>query len=156
MTKCNKSNTIKKGKAPGNRKRVVARTEKNKKRILEEMEKSKGIVTVACKRVGIKPKTYYEWIKQDKVFEQKADEIEWSQRSFVESKLIRKIANDNTACIIFYLKCNHPKYKVKSEIDVNDSRELEQIRSDYDGLIKKLKTKGDVKNKIAKNTKGGT
>lgn len=156
MSKCNKCNTIKKEKSPEKRPRVIARTKKNKKLILDELEKSKGIVIVSCKRAGISPKTYYEWIKQDKEFAQKADEVEWTQRSFVESKLIRKIANDDTACIIFYLKCNHPKYKVKSEIDVNDSRELDQIRNDYDGLIKKLKAKGDVKSKIAKNTRKGT
>lgn len=156
MSKSNKSNTIKKGKSPVKRPRVMARTKKNKKLILDELEKSKGIVTIACKRAGINPKTYYQWINRDEDFAKQVDEIEWVQRCFVESKLIRKIANDDTACIIFYLKCNHPKYKVKSEIDVNDSREMEQIRSDYDGLIKKLKTKGDAKSKIAKNTKRGT
>lgn len=156
MSKCNKCNTIKKGKTSEKIPTVVARVAKNKKIVLEELEKSKGIVTIACKRVGITPKTYYEWLKADEEFAQKVDEVEWIQRSFVESKLIKKIANDDTASIIFYLKCNHPKYKVKSEIDVNDSRELEQIRNDYDGLIKKLKVKGDAKNKITNNTPGGT
>jgi hypothetical protein len=156
MSKCNKCNTIKKGKSPETRPKVIARTKKNKKLILDELEKSKGIVTIACKRFGIKPKTYYEWLKIDKEFEIQADEVEWTQRSFVESKLIKKIINDDTASIIFYLKCNHPKYKMKSEIDVNDTREMEQIRSDYDELIKKLKVKGDVKSKIAKNTTRGT
>ena len=156
MNKSNRSNTIKKGRAPGDRSKIFAKTKKNKKLILEELEKSKGIVTIACKRVGIKPKTYYEWLKADKEFSEQADDVEWTQRSFVESKLIKKIINDDTASIIFYLKCNHPKYKMKSEIDVNDTREMEQVRSDYDELIKKLKVKGDAKSKIAKNTKRGT
>lgn len=156
MSKGNKGNTIKKGKAPGNRAKVIARMKKNKKLILEELEKSKGIVTIACQRIGIKPKTYYQWIKADEEFAGQVDDVEWTQRSFVESKLIKKIINDDTASIIFYLKCNHPKYKVKSEVDVNDSRELEKIRGDYDDLIKKLKVKGDVKSKIANNTTGGT
>lgn len=156
MSKCNKGNTIKKGEAPESRPTVSARMARNKKLVLGEMEKSKGIVTVACQRAGIAPKTYYEWLKADKDFAEKADSVEWAQRSFVESKLIKKIANDDTASIIFYLKCNHPKYKVKSEIDVNDSRELEQIRNDYDELIKKLKAKGDDKSKIANHTPGRT
>ncbi|MFH0891328.1 MAG: hypothetical protein V1867_00945 [Candidatus Falkowbacteria bacterium] len=155
MSKCNKCNTIKKEESGETRPKVVARTAKNKKLLLDELEKSKGIVTIACKRIGINPKTYYQWLKCDKEFAEKADDIEWIQRGFVEDKLVKKIANDDITAIIFYLKCNHPKFKPKSEIDVNDSRELEQIRSDYDGLIKKLKVQGDAKSKTANHTPRG-
>jgi hypothetical protein len=156
MSKCHKCHTIKKEESRESRPKVIARTKKNKKLILDELEKNKGIVTIACKRIGITPKTFYRWIEADKEFAEQVDDVEWDQRSYVESKLIKKIAGDDITAIIFYLKCNHPKYKPKSEIDVNDSRELEQIRSDYDGLIRKLKGKGDVKSKIAKNTPGRT
>ncbi len=156
MSKCNKCNTIKKENSPETRPKVIARTKRNKKLLLDELEKTKGIVTIACKRIGITPKTFYQWLKVDKEFAEEVDEVEWNQRTFVEGKLIKKIANDDITAIIFYLKCNHPKFKPKSEIDVNDTRELEQIRSDYDGLIKKLKVKGNAKSKIAQNTAGGT
>jgi len=156
MSKCHKCHTIKKGESRENRPKVIARTKKNKKLILDELEKNKGIITIACKRIGITPKTFYRWIEADKEFAEQVDDLEWDQRSYVESKLIKKIANDDTASIIFYLKSKHPKYKPKSEVDVNDSRELEEIRNDYDGLIKKLKVKGDAKSKVTKNTAGGT
>jgi hypothetical protein len=156
MSKCHKCHTIKKEKSRESKPKVVARTKKNKKLILDELEKNKGIVTIACRRVGITPKTFYRWLKADDEFAQQVDEVEWDQRSYVESKLMKKVANDDITAIIFYLKCNHPKYKPKSEIDVNDSRELEEIRSDYNDLIKKLKVKGDVKSKVTKNTPGRT
>jgi hypothetical protein len=143
--KCNKCNTIKKGK-------VQERILKNKEKILIELEKSMGIVTSACIKTGITSKTFYVWLKEDEEFARKVDELEWGQRAYVEGKLLKKIASDDTASIIFYLKCNHPKYKTKSEIDVTDSKKLEEMRNDYDGLIKKLKAKRNAKSNIAENT----
>ena len=163
--KGNKSNTIKKkkrasvanskktaseGKTVNNR--TQSRIRRNKEKILEALESNMGIVTGACKKVGISTKTFYQWLKKDTEFARKVDEIEWGQRYYVESKLMRKIANDDTASIIFYLKCNHPNYKIKSEIDLNDTKALEKIRKDYGDLIKKIKNKRHAQAKATKNT----
>ena len=44
------------------------KTEQHKKAIIEALEKSLGVVTTACKKVGIGRTQYYNWLKDDKVF----------------------------------------------------------------------------------------
>ena len=39
------------------------KTEHHKKAILEALEKSLGVVTTACKKVGIGRTTFYEWMR---------------------------------------------------------------------------------------------
>jgi transcriptional regulator of acetoin/glycerol metabolism len=36
-----------------------------KKAMIEALEQSLGIVTTACKKVGINRKTHYDWLKTD-------------------------------------------------------------------------------------------
>ena len=36
-----------------------------KKAMIEALEQSLGIVTTACKKVGINRKTHYDWLKND-------------------------------------------------------------------------------------------
>lgn len=117
---------------------------------MDELDKNMCIIRYACKKVGIAPKTFYIWTQEDEEFAKQVDIIAWAQRYYVESKLLGKITQDDTACIIFYLKCRHPDYKLKAEVDVNDSRALEQMRKDFDDLIKQAKS--DDKPRIANHT----
>ena len=41
------------------------KTEQHKKAIIDALEKSLGVVTTACKNVGIGRTTFYEWMKDD-------------------------------------------------------------------------------------------
>ena len=41
------------------------KTEHHKKVLLEALEKSLGIVTVACRNAGVGRTTYYEWYNED-------------------------------------------------------------------------------------------
>ena len=69
------------------------------------MIESLGIVTTACKEVGISRKTYYEYYNTDKDFAKAINDIENIVLDFSESKLHGLIKADNTAAIIFHLKC---------------------------------------------------
>ena len=75
----------------------------NKKALIEALKKSLGIVTTACKQVGI-DRTYYRYYNNDKKFRAEVDDLINHQKDFVESKLMKRIANDDTTSIIFYLK----------------------------------------------------
>ena len=44
------------------------KTEQHKKAILEALESSLGVVTSACKKVGIGRTIFYEWLKTDEDF----------------------------------------------------------------------------------------
>jgi len=75
-----------------------------KKMLIEAMEKCHGIVSDACKSVGVSRVTYYEYYKNDVKFKKSIDEIEGTVLDFVENKLFEKIDKGDVTCIIFYLK----------------------------------------------------
>lgn len=63
----------------------------NKKKILEALEISKGIVTDACKSIDLPRSTYYTWLSNDEEFKLAVDEIQDVAIDFVEGKLMEKI-----------------------------------------------------------------
>lgn len=80
------------------------KTEHHKKAILEALEKSLGIVTTACKKVGIGRTQYYQWLKDDEEFKKAVNDIQNIALDFAESKLHEQIGDGNTSATIFYLK----------------------------------------------------
>ena len=94
------------------------KTEQHKKAILEALEKSLGIVTTACKSVGIGRTQFYNWLKEDKEFADKVSDIENVALDFAESQLHKQISNDSTSATIFYLKTKGKKrgYVERQEI----------------------------------------
>tara|TARA_R110000744_G_scaffold120306_4_gene224160 strand:- start:19 stop:390 length:372 start_codon:yes stop_codon:yes gene_type:complete len=97
------------------------KTEHSKKAILEALEKSLGIVTTACKKVGVGRTQYYNWLKDDLEFATQVDDIQNIALDFAESKLHEQIGDNNTSATIFYLKTKGKKrgYIERSEIDVS-------------------------------------
>jgi len=76
-----------------------------KESMLKALEKSLGIVTVACKKANIPRSTYYKWMREDKEFEAEVKDIENIALDFAESHLHKQIRDYNsTAATIFYLK----------------------------------------------------
>ena len=72
--------------------------------MIEALEKSLGIVTSACKNVGISRNTHYTWMKQDDVYKEAVEDIENIALDFAESQLHKQIKEGNTSGTIFYLK----------------------------------------------------
>jgi ACT domain-containing protein len=75
-----------------------------KKAIIEALEKSLGVVTTACKQVGIARSTFYEYLKNDKDFADNVKDIQDIALDFAESQLHKQIQSGNTSATIFYLK----------------------------------------------------
>lgn len=75
-----------------------------KKQFLGNLEKSLGIIASACKKTEINRSTYYDWRHKDQVFAAACDLITEDTSDFVESKLLQKINEGDTAAIIFYCK----------------------------------------------------
>jgi len=64
----------------------------------------KGIVSDACKKVGISRKTFYEWIKEDPEFAAAVEDAKEQAIDFVEGRLFNLIENEDTTATIFFLK----------------------------------------------------
>ena len=68
------------------------------------MEQSLGVVTQACKMVGVSRVTYYDYYKTDPEFKAAVDELQNVALDFAESQLHKQIREGSTGATIFYLK----------------------------------------------------
>lgn len=75
-----------------------------KKAMLEALEKSLGVVTTACKQVGINRSTHYDWLKNDEEYRDQVKALENIVLDFAESQLHKQILDGNTTATIFLLK----------------------------------------------------
>lgn len=87
----------------------MLKTLQHKKAILEALEQSLGVVTTACKKVGISRRTFYDWMQKDKEFAKDVKDIEDIALDFAESKLHQQIQKGDTTATIFYLKTKGKK-----------------------------------------------
>ena len=106
--------------------------------ILAALESKNGIVTEACKSIGLNRSTYYLWLSDDIEFKAKVEEIQDVAIDYVESKLFEKITGvavkkgetddgepivydipPSDTAIIFYLKTKAKKrgYIERNEVD---------------------------------------
>ena len=90
-----------------------------KKALLESLEKSLGVVTTACKKVGIDRTTFYRYYKEDMEFKKQVDELSDVAIDFAESQLHKQIQSGNPTSTIFYLKTKAKKrgYVERQEIE---------------------------------------
>jgi ACT domain-containing protein len=101
-----------------------------KKALIEALEKSLGIITTACKIVGIDRTTFYRYLKEDKDFAKEVKEIENVTLDFVESQLHKQIQENSTAATIFFLKTKGKSrgYIEKIEQDINLTTDIPIIK----------------------------
>lgn len=116
-------------------------TKKNKERMLKALEKSLGIVTPACKEVGISRQTYHRWYSDDPEFKKKVDDINEVQADFVENQLFKKIKEGSERSILFYMRYKGKNRGYTDSIDItSDGKSITEIKlieikkdSDIDG-----------------------
>lgn len=98
----------------------------NKKRMLNALEDSLGVVTAAARAAKIDRSTHYDWInvnspRYDADYHRSYLEIADIALDEVESELFNQIRDGNTTATIFYLKTKGKRrgYVERSEIDIN-------------------------------------
>ena len=101
------------------------KTEHNKKRLLEALEKSLGVVTTACRSVNIGRTTFYTYYKEDIKFKKAVDDISNIALDFAESQLHQLMQDGNPSSVIFYLKTKGKNrgYYEKSHLDLTSNNE---------------------------------
>lgn len=70
----------------------------------EALEQSLGVVTTACKVVGLSRETHYRWLKEDPEYKEKVDALIDVALDFAESQLHKQIRDGNSTATIFFLK----------------------------------------------------
>jgi hypothetical protein len=94
-----------------------------KKKLLEALERSLGIVTPACKDVGISRETFYRYYKEDEVFRAAVDDINEITLDFTENQLLKKIKEGSERSILFYMKYKARKRGYTDSIDITSGGE---------------------------------
>jgi len=91
-----------------------------KKGTLEAMEKSLGVITTACKTIGIHRSTFYEWYNTDPDFRKEIEAVSEMALDFAETQLHKQIRDGSVPATIFYLKTKGKKrgYIERAEIDI--------------------------------------
>jgi len=97
-----------------------------KKDLLDALERSLGIVSTACEKVGVDRKTHYNWLKDDPEYKEAVRAIEERTIDFAESHLHALIKDKNPAATIFFLKTKGKNrgYIERQEIEVSEPRPL--------------------------------
>ncbi len=97
---------------------IKERVKMDKKRMIESLVKTLGIVTTAAKLAKIHRDTHYTWMKEDPDYKAAVDDVDNIAIDFVESKFHQQIsAGDTTACI-FYLKTKAKKRGYVERVEV--------------------------------------
>ena len=75
-----------------------------KETLLKALEKSLGVVTIACKKADIPRSTYYKWLKDDEEFRKQVKEIEKKEE-------VKKVILQKSRLLSLMLKLK--KYQTK-------------------------------------------
>jgi hypothetical protein len=100
------------------------KTEQHKKAMLDALEKSLGVVTSACKSVGVGRTTHYLWMDTDPEYKAAVEELSGVAIDFAESQLHKQIKEGNSTATIFFLKTKGKKrgYVERQELDVSSGK----------------------------------
>lgn len=85
--------------------RAHRKRKQTQEKILKALSLNLGVVSKACRSLGIYQDVFYYHYRSDPDFAKKADAIKEEVVDFAESALHKKIAEGDTKAIIFFLKC---------------------------------------------------
>lgn len=102
-------------------KRRANKTGDLKKAMLKSLREYLGVVTPAADAIGINRETHYDWMRRDKTYAAKVEQLKDVALDFAESKLHQSIKNGSDTATIFYLKTQGKKrgYIERAELDIN-------------------------------------
>ena len=119
------------------------KTNTNKKKVLDALEKSLGIVTLACKNSNVSRTQFYKWVNEDVEFSQDVEDMNNIALDFAESSLHKQIGSGVPSSTIFYLKTRGKDrgYIERQEITGADGAPLIESEQDRLDRIEVLKAK---------------
>lgn len=99
-----------------------------KKGMVEALEKTLGIVSSACKMVGISRQTHYRWMEEDTSYKKECTDIDNMTLDFAESQLHKQIAEGNTSATIFFLKTKGKKRGYIERVEMDNGEDNSSFR----------------------------
>ena len=98
-----------------------------KRAMIEALESTLGVVTLAAKKVGINRESHYEWLRKDEKYAEAVEELQNVVLDFSESQLFQRIKSGDTTAIIFHLKMRGKArgYVEKQEVEQHTTHNME-------------------------------
>lgn len=95
-------------------------TQNAKKRMIEALKASLGVVTPALNVANVGRTTYYEWLQIDPEFKKEVEGLTELTIDFVESQLYRQIQAGEVASTLFFMKTKGKKrgFQETKELDI--------------------------------------
>ena len=75
-----------------------------KRKLIEAMEKSLGVITSACKSCECSRQTYYDFMREDEEFKKAIENLKQISHDFVLTQLYKNIEKGKEASVFFYMK----------------------------------------------------
>lgn len=97
-----------------------------KKRMLEALESSLGVVSVAAKKANIHRNAHYNWLLKDPEYAAAVAEMDLIQLDFGLSKLFQRCNEGSDQAIIFLVKAKGRKYGWSEKVEIEHSGEIQQ------------------------------
>jgi hypothetical protein len=95
-------------------------TKGKKKKMIQALEGSMGVVKTAVQSVGISRKTHYNWLENDLEYREAVRTVEDVALDEVESIFLDLIKSKDRACILYYLRTKGKKRGYGSEHSKED------------------------------------
>lgn len=119
----------------------VRKVKENKKKLLQELQKTSGIVAFACQKAGVSRVTFYKYRKDDPEFAEQVQDIMEVQIDVAESALLKKIRDKDLTAIIFYLKTKGKErgyierhdydHRMRHEVTQETAQEISYLMKKY-------------------------
>ena len=112
-----------------------------KKRMLNALEKTFGVVTTAATMAGIDRTTHYRWLKSDEKYLEQVNDLENVMLDFAETNLHQQIMEGNTTATIFLLKTRGRKrgyierQNIEMTADINTSKLSPEAQQKIDAIL---------------------
>ncbi|MCO5250715.1 MAG: hypothetical protein M9949_04750 [Candidatus Kapabacteria bacterium] len=116
-------------------------TDKTKQIFLELFPKNALNVAVTCRKTGISRGAYYKWLKDDKDFAEKIDEVTESLKDFAESTIIKLFTGVKTKQTKTREVITHQGKKVKL-LEVTEIEHKPDLKALLEWLKAKAKDRG--------------
>lgn len=97
---------------------LIDKLDPKKKKFVECLTGTYGLIAHACIKAKISRQTYYNWLQNDPLFAQVCEDVQEKTYDHVENSLLTNIKKGDTTAIIFYCKTKmrHRGYSDKLEI----------------------------------------
>jgi hypothetical protein len=100
---------------------ILTKSDIGKSAMILALTKTLGVVTPACKKVGISRETHYEWFNSDSEYQKAVLDIKNISIDFVESVMFQQIRNGDTGLVKYFLNTQGKSrgYVEKADVEVN-------------------------------------